>query len=730
MRFRLSAAVAIGALGFASTIAPALAEVPLPPALMPAPAAAPPSAGAPDGPPPGDNTDPPARVGRLAGFTGQVSYHSASDTTWLPASVNYPVTSGDAFWTQPDAQARIEVSDTSLVMAPATELDVGTLDDQQMLATEPQGEIYVQIAALSPGETYRLETPRGTVSIAAPGEYEIAAGDTQTPTQLTVVQGEATMQGPGLSLSVGPGQTAQVTGDQSFAGNIVASAPDPFLTSMLAAAVPPAPPPPVAAQMSGAQDLGEYGTWSSAPEYGTVWYPRVAADWVPYREGHWAYVSPWGWTWIDNEPWGFAPFHYGRWVSIGGRWGWAPGGPVAVGYAGPPVYAPALVAFIGIGAAVGITAALLASHPVGWVPLGWREPYRPWYHASPRYLRQVNITRVTNITTINRNVTFNNFANRRAATVVPAAAMTGSRPVGRMVEHVSPAALSHARPVFGRPPVRPSTATLGITPHNAQRLGAVAAPHGVAPRPAAPGPAIHPAAAPGRAPALRSATGRGAGEARPGEVRPGEIRPGVGGPVEAHPGAVPALARHEGANAAHPGATGPAGRPNEARPGEARPGAANPARPGGLPALAPHGEAPRPTGGAPETRPGVNAARPEPQAARPETTRPETARPETARPENRSQAARPEPVRPSPARPEAARPEATRPEAARPQAARPEAVHPAPQASHPAPRPEPRPEPHPAPRPAPHPEPRPAPHPAPHPAPAPHPQPEHRPDHP
>ena len=69
----------------------------------------------------------------------------------------------------------------------------------------------------------------------------------------------------------------------------------------------------------------QYGVMVRQPEYGQVWYPQVAPDWVPYREGSWAYVAPWGWTWVDSEPWGFAPFHYGRWADIGGRWGWVPG---------------------------------------------------------------------------------------------------------------------------------------------------------------------------------------------------------------------------------------------------------------------------------------------------------------------------------------------------------------------------------------------------------------------
>src|SRR5262249_37377403 len=98
----------------------------------------------------------------------------------------------------------------------------------------------------------------------------------------------------------------------------------------------------------GYEDLDDYGDWRPYPEYGNVWFPRVSAGWVPYREGHWAWIDPWGWTWVDDDPWGYAPFHYGRWAFIENRWGWIPG-PIAV----QPVYAPALVVFIGGGAAFG-----------------------------------------------------------------------------------------------------------------------------------------------------------------------------------------------------------------------------------------------------------------------------------------------------------------------------------------------------------------------------------------
>ncbi len=137
----------------------------------------------------------------------------------------------------------------------------------------------------------------------------------------------------------------------------------------------------VAPGVVGVTDLDVAGAWRPAPVYGNVWFPHtVVADWAPYRFGHWGFVAPWGWTWIDDAPWGYAPFHYGRWVMVGGAWGWAPG-PIAV----RAVYAPALVSFIGGVEVVGVV------DPVSWVALSWGEPWYPSFGVSYGYYNSVNL---------------------------------------------------------------------------------------------------------------------------------------------------------------------------------------------------------------------------------------------------------------------------------------------------------------------------------------------------
>ncbi len=402
-----------------------------------------------DAPPLPQAGDPPARVGRLAQLSGTVGFRAAASDDFSPAALNYPVTTGNQVQVARPGHAELDVDADRFALPGGSEMQVTRLDDSTMAATLDSGEVCFVLAPVPPGQSYSVQTPRGLVQVAAGGRYAVVAGDTAHPTLVTVAEGAATVTAGSATLAVAAGQAASLTGrtaDQAQ-GTVGPAAADQCLTDLTA---PPAaqvvgpPPPPAVLQMTGGTALAGYGAWQPEPEYGSVWFPRVAADWVPYRHGHWAFVVPWGWTWVDDAPWGFAPFHYGRWAEFHGRWGWTPGE-----RRGVPVYAPALVTFFGLG---------VAGASVGWVPLAPREPYYPWYHASGTYVREINVRHVTDTTVIERNYTsntynnivVNHYANAAGATSVPAGALARSQPVAPLIQRVTPQQLAAARPVVGR----------------------------------------------------------------------------------------------------------------------------------------------------------------------------------------------------------------------------------------------------------------------------------------
>lgn len=427
--------------------------------------------------------DPPSLVGRLAVIDGTVSFHTKDETTWSAATPNYPITTGNALWADSGSHAVIQLGANDVNLGPQTELDVDRLDEQVFQASLPQGTVYLNLRGLSNGDQIQIATPRGTVNINQPGRYEVFSGDQTHPSTVTVLEGAAQVAGDNnLNLPVAAGQTG-VLSDNGQGGpvtaNLATARGEDELVAWARSREPRAAPPQETAAMTGAQDLGNYGTWSASPDYGNVWYPQVATDWVPYRSGHWAWVAPWGWTWVDDAPWGFAPFHYGRWVRIGPRWAWAPRPVVVVGAPIIPVYAPALVTFVGDIGGVGVSVSL-GGPSVGWVPLGPREVYYPPYRVSDRYVRRVNVTYVKNVniinvhntTVINRNVTVNHFVNHEAVTVVSRDAMTHSQHIAGAVRHVDQRDLDRMRGYNGsRAPFEPTAQTAGLTPSEAKHYG-------------------------------------------------------------------------------------------------------------------------------------------------------------------------------------------------------------------------------------------------------------------
>jgi hypothetical protein len=290
-----------------------------------------------------DDDDPPSRVARLGYMQGSVSFQPAGESDWVGAVPNRPMSTGDQLWTDEDGRAEVQLGSAVVRLAPLTTFSFLNLDDDTVQIQLTSGAINITIRRLWDQDDFEVDTPNQAFTAFQPGHYRVEASADGSYTVISVRAGEGESTGNGQSFSLHAGQRGTFSGTDSLYADVEPLYnPDEFdnwsdfrdhrYESSRSSAY-------LAPDVVGYEDLDQYGDWRDDSNYGHVWYPnQVAVGWAPYHEGHWDWISPWGWTWVDDSPWGYAPFHYGRWVSVGGRWGWV-SGPVAV----RAVYAPALV---------------------------------------------------------------------------------------------------------------------------------------------------------------------------------------------------------------------------------------------------------------------------------------------------------------------------------------------------------------------------------------------------
>ena len=432
-------------------------------------------------------TDPPGRVGRLNYMDGTVSFQPAGVSDWVDASVNRPLIPGDNIWVGDRARAELHVGSTALRLGANTAFQFLNLDDQTVQIRLSEGTLTVRLRGLAQGQVFEVDTTNLAFNLLRPGEYRIDTNPDSQTTTITIRDGEGDLTGGGQTFPVAARQEVVVSGtDQitySLASTPGADAWDQWCSERDRREDQSQSARYVSREVAGYDDLDQYGRWNNQPGYGNVWMPTsVAAGWAPYHDGHWAWIAPWGWTWVDDAPWGFAPFHYGRWATFGDRWGWIPG-PLAV----TPIYAPALVAWIGGGrggSGFSLSFSFGTAAAVGWFPLGPREPYFPSYQASRGYFTRVNNTNtVINNTTINNyydysrtsnnteitNIKYVNQNVRNGVTAVPQDTFARGRRVSQDARAVPAAQLASAQ-VFGAPKIAPQReSVLGARADTASR---------------------------------------------------------------------------------------------------------------------------------------------------------------------------------------------------------------------------------------------------------------------
>ena len=427
--------------------------------------------------------DPPGRVARISLADGAVSMQPAGGDGWVSDVLNRPLTNGDKLWADQESHAELHIGSAAVRLGGETGISVLNIDDRTVQLKLSAGTLQVRVRGLDPEQTFEIATPTASVAVLRPGAYRIEVAESGFLERIAVAQGQVAVTDQGHATSIDAGQLAEFTGTSVEDAAIGALPPEDGFDEWVAdrdrredRAVSSQY---VSREVTGYEDLDDYGTWQNGDDYGPVWVPAVAAGWVPYRDGHWGWIAPWGWTWIDEAPWGFAPFHYGRWVFFRGNWCWAPG---PRRYA--PVYAPALVGWVG--GARGPAGVGPGGPPVGWFPLGWNEVYVPAYRGSVTYVRNINVTNIhASNTVINNYITNNttiinaadgrqgagdrgpagqryaNLAVAGAVTATSRTAFTSAQPVASHLARLPRETLERAPAGTGAPAIAPTASSLG-----------------------------------------------------------------------------------------------------------------------------------------------------------------------------------------------------------------------------------------------------------------------------
>ena len=417
-----------------------------------------------------DPQDPPSRVARLNYIEGSVSFQPGGENDWVAAELNRPLVTGDNLWADENSRAELHIGSTALRLGAKTGISLLEVSDGAAQIRLVQGSLIVSVRHVDNENAYEIDTPNVAFVVTQPGDYRMDVDPDGSRTDVTVRRGRGEVTGGGNTYSMGANQYAKFTGSEndqldSSAGDIPnqdgldswAQDRDQIEDRSDSANY-------VSRDMTGYQDLDQYGSWSYMDGYGEVWQPAgIGVGWAPYRFGQWTWVAPWGWTWVENEPWGFAPFHYGRWALGGNGWVWVPG-PSMV----RPVYAPALVGWVGGGPGFHFS----SGAGVAWFPLAPGEVFIPGYRVSRAYVNSVNVTntavnvtRVTNIynaVVVNRDFSKVTYANRNVSggvTVVSQDTFVNGRSVARNVMPVPQKELA-AAPVSNSLAVVPSRSSV------------------------------------------------------------------------------------------------------------------------------------------------------------------------------------------------------------------------------------------------------------------------------
>ncbi len=273
------------------------------------------------------------RFARLSEWEGSAEIQVDPADSWEPALRNMPVP--ELAWLRTGASSRLELElDEGSVLRVGPESLV-ELSDYTRLSTGQR----VTLISLDRGLAYFTGEAQGAdaMVLAVPGAQITVTRHTRlrlragtNSSAIAVLEGAARFSCPTAELELREEQMVQVDPAQTARFSLYREVPPAELDDWSRARDQALSMVSSAAHVPGLRygwaDLDAHGTWIEAAGFGTVWKPKAAEGWAPYRNGKWRWYDELGYTWIGAEPWGWLPYHHGRWMQeTGTGWFWVPG---------------------------------------------------------------------------------------------------------------------------------------------------------------------------------------------------------------------------------------------------------------------------------------------------------------------------------------------------------------------------------------------------------------------
>jgi hypothetical protein len=241
-----------------------------------------------------------------------------------------------------------------------------------------QGRISVRVSPAA-ADAYVIDTPGGSVSLDARGEFGIVA-DRAGRLEVSTSRGTAEIDDGSQRVIVRAGEmvTLAQPGARPDYHAFNSARWDSFARWAYerghgSTASPSASRLPSELRVYS-DVLDDNGHWEYNAPYGYVWYPTAFVGWRPYYHGRWAHTR-YGWTWYGRDRWAWPTHHYGRWGFNGVAWFWIPlqgWGPAWVSWG----HAPGFVSWAPLGWDGGPAISLWPrrDHPAYWP----HDPWRGW----------------------------------------------------------------------------------------------------------------------------------------------------------------------------------------------------------------------------------------------------------------------------------------------------------------------------------------------------------------